>query len=181
MLVKGGKSKPSHGKTHENQVVGDRNDPCVVNTWKSKPSHSNWLKIRRKKPSCEGVNAFFEDKKRIEERENGGANPFPGDRNPCSFGCIACNVLHDRNIWYARYLVMLFLFRGDKDERLGKPGCRLATLGSALVWVLFALSGCSLTALNFYRTPMFLDCSGKRWRRKNNRRNAASRLHSSYQ
>ena len=63
MLVKGGKSKPSHGKTHENQVVGDRNDPCVVNTWKSKPSHSNWLKIRRKKPSCEGVNAFFEDKK----------------------------------------------------------------------------------------------------------------------
>ena len=32
---------------------------CGVNTWKTKPSHSNRLKVRGKRAECEGVNAFF--------------------------------------------------------------------------------------------------------------------------
>ena len=44
---------------------------------------------------------------------------------------------------------------GDKAGWLGNPGCRLATLGFALGCELYAPSGRSLTALNFYRTPIF--------------------------
>ena len=43
---------------------------------------------------------------------------------------------------------------GDKAGWLGNPGCRLATLGFALGCELYAPSGRSLTALNFYRTPI---------------------------
>ena len=44
---------------------------------------------------------------------------------------------------------------GDKAGWPGNPGCRLATLGFALGCELYAPSGRSLTALNFYRTPIF--------------------------
>ena len=47
------------GKPPENQQRNGKNATVEVNTLKSKPSHSNLLKIRHKKPSCEGVNAFF--------------------------------------------------------------------------------------------------------------------------
>ena len=61
--MKGGKSKPSHRKTIGNQQKNGKNATVEVNTLKSNPSHSNSLKIKHKKPSCEGVNAFFADKK----------------------------------------------------------------------------------------------------------------------
>ena len=51
------------GKPPENQQINDKNATVEVNTLKSKPSQSNPLKIKYKKPSCEGVNAFFADKK----------------------------------------------------------------------------------------------------------------------
>ena len=47
---------------------------------------------------------------------------------------------------------------GDKAGWLGNPGCRLATLGFALGCELYAPSGRSLTALNFYRTPIIVTC-----------------------
>ena len=65
MLVKGWNGKPSQRKSVENQWKTTNLLLFGVNTWKSKPSHLKHLKTRRKEPSCEGVNAFFEDKKRI--------------------------------------------------------------------------------------------------------------------
>ena len=63
MLVKGWNGKPSQRKSVENQWKTTNLLLFGVNTWKSKPSRLKHLKTKRKEPSCEGVNAFFEDKK----------------------------------------------------------------------------------------------------------------------
>ena len=64
-----GRRKPSQALTVENQNGSGSNAPCAVKGWKSKPSHLNQLKIRKKSPACEGVNTFFGVKKRIEKAE----------------------------------------------------------------------------------------------------------------
>ena len=51
------------GKPPENQQRNGKSATVEVNTWNPKPSQPNALKIKQKKPPCEGVNAFFADKK----------------------------------------------------------------------------------------------------------------------
>ena len=63
-------------KPPENQQINDKNATAEVNTLKSKPSHSNPLKIMHKKPPCEGVNAFLRIKIRIEACERLGKQLF---------------------------------------------------------------------------------------------------------
>ena len=63
MTVKGWFRKPSHWKTVENQQESNIISPHAVNTWKSKPSHLKRLKIKKKEPLCERVNAFLKVKK----------------------------------------------------------------------------------------------------------------------
>ena len=59
MTVKGWFRKPSHSKTVEIQEGSNIHAPHAVNTWKSNHSHLKCLKIRRKEPLCERVNAFL--------------------------------------------------------------------------------------------------------------------------
>ena len=64
ITVKGWFCKPSPCKTDDNQLAYHKIS-SDVNTWKSNPSHPNFLKISRKGPSCERVNTFSGIKKRI--------------------------------------------------------------------------------------------------------------------
>ena len=59
MTVKGWFRKPSQSKTVENQEGSSIIALIAVNTWKSKPSHLKRLKIKKKEPLCERVNAFL--------------------------------------------------------------------------------------------------------------------------
>ena len=63
MTVKGWFRKPSQSKTVENQEGSSIIALIAVNTWKSKPSHLKRLKIKKKEPLCERVNAFLKVKK----------------------------------------------------------------------------------------------------------------------
>ena len=68
-----------------------------------------------------------------------------------SFSMPSCRLLYVKVL---RESALLLPRWGDKAGCPGNPGCRLATLGFALGCELYAPSGRSLTALNFYRTPI---------------------------